>query len=61
NLLGARFGEECLPAEWLQDLEARELIETVADDLARQFGSLWDEDAPTPEEFGPDLERYPAW
>jgi ADP-ribosylglycohydrolase len=61
NLLGARFGEECLPGEWLADLEARELIETVADDLALQFGSLWDEDAPTPEEFGPDLDRYPAW
>ena len=61
NLLGARFGEECLPAEWLADLEARELIETVAADLALQFGSLWDEDAPTPEEFGPDLDRYPAW
>lgn len=61
NLLGARFGEQCLPAEWLADLEARELIETVADDLALQFGSLWDEEAPTPEEFGPDLDRYPAW
>ena len=61
NLLGARFGEECLPGEWLADLEARELIETVAGDLALQFGSLWDEDAPTPEEFGPDLDRYPAW
>ncbi len=61
NLLGARFGEECLPAEWLADLEARELIEAVAADLALQFGSLWDEDAPTPEEFGPDLVRYPAW
>jgi ADP-ribosylglycohydrolase len=61
NLVGARFGEACLPVEWLADLEARELIETVADDLALQFGSLWDEDAPTPEEFGPDLDRYPAW
>ncbi|MCL7980531.1 MAG: ADP-ribosylglycohydrolase family protein [marine benthic group bacterium] len=61
NLLGARFGEAALPSEWLADLEAAELIGTVADDLARQFGSLWDEEAPTPEEFGPDLERYPPW
>jgi len=61
NLLGARFGEGCLPTDWLRDLEASELIATVADDLARQFGSLWDEEAPTPEEFGPDLERYPPW
>jgi len=61
NVLGARFGEGCLPAEWLSDLEAADLITTVADDLARQFGSLWDEEAPTPEEFGPDLERYPPW
>ena len=59
NLLGARFGEGCLPPAWLSKLEAGDLIGTVADDLARQFGSLWDEEAPTPEEFGPDLERYP--
>ena len=56
KFLGARFGEDALPTEWLADLEAAELIRTVADDLARQFGSLWDEEAPTPEEFGPDLE-----
>ena len=61
NLLGARFGEAALPREWLADLEAAELIGAVADDLARQFGSLWQEDASTPEEFGPDLERYPPW
>lgn len=61
NVLGARFGDGCLPADWLPGLEAAELIGTVADDLARQFGSLWDEEAPTPEEFGPDLERYPPW
>ncbi len=61
NLLGARFGEPALPAQWLAGLEAAELIGTVADDLARQFGSLWEEEAPTPEEFGPDLERYPPW
>jgi ADP-ribosylglycohydrolase len=61
NLLGARLGEAALPPDWLADLEAAELIRTVADDLARQFGSLWDEEAPTPEEYGPDLERYPPW
>jgi len=61
NLLGARFGERCLPSAWLSELEAGDLIGTVADDLARQFGSLWDEEAPTPEEFGPDLERYPPF
>ncbi len=61
NLLGARFGERSLPDVWLAELEGRELIRTVADDLALQFGSLWDEEAPTPEEFGPDLDRYPPW
>jgi ADP-ribosylglycohydrolase len=61
NLLGARIGAEGLPEDWLADLEARELIRQVADDLSRQFGSLWDEEAPTPGEFGPDLDRYPPW
>ena len=61
NLVGARFGDSCLPPEWLGALEGRWTIETVADDLAAQFASLWDEDAPTPEESPPDLDRYPPW
>lgn len=34
NLLGAILGEDALPREWLAPLEARDVIETVAADLA---------------------------
>lgn len=37
NLLGAALGEEALPSDWLADLEARELITELADDLALEI------------------------
>lgn len=40
NLLGALLGEAALPPEWVEPLEAREVITTVADDLARGTASL---------------------
>jgi hypothetical protein len=35
NLLGALGGETALPAEWVEPLEARELIRQVATDLCQ--------------------------
>ena len=35
NILGALYGEECLPAEWLGALEAPEVIRGMADQLVR--------------------------
>lgn len=37
NILGAIHGEEGIPAHLLQDLEMRDVITTVADDLAEAF------------------------
>jgi len=37
NLLGAMFGRECLPDAWLHDLEMREVIERVANDMHASF------------------------
>lgn len=34
NLLGAALGEDTIPSRWLEVLELREVITTVADDLA---------------------------
>ena len=33
NILGAFYGEECLPAEWLEALEAPEVIRGMAGQL----------------------------
>ena len=33
NLLGVAQGVDVIPAEWLEELELREVIEEVADDL----------------------------
>lgn len=37
NLLGAMLGVGALPGEWCLQLEAKELVTTIADDLARHF------------------------
>jgi ADP-ribosyl-[dinitrogen reductase] hydrolase len=37
NIIGAESGTDGIPSEWLSDLELRELIEEVADDLLDQF------------------------
>jgi ADP-ribosyl-[dinitrogen reductase] hydrolase len=55
NLLGAVLGEEAIPKPWLESLEARSIIETLADDLVRvqDFSS---------EAVPPDfVERYPGY
>ena len=37
NLLGARHGEMALPADWVADLEGRDTIVELADDLVTEF------------------------
>jgi ADP-ribosylglycohydrolase len=59
NLLGARWGEPALPEEWLQELELRDVVERLADDLVAVL-------AASPGEEGADAlgeqwrERYPV-
>ncbi len=61
NLLGARDGERAIPADWLAELEMRDVIERIADDFAREMTdppmSEHDDGSP-PEEW---WERYPGW
>ncbi len=37
NLLGARLGSDEIPSQWLQNLELREAIETLAAEAAQEF------------------------
>ena len=37
NIVGARYGTEVIPNEWLSDLEMKDVIEEVATDLLDQF------------------------
>jgi len=57
NLLGALHGPEALPAEWLERLAGRDVIEAVAEDawceLVAQLGG-----DQVPERW---WERYPGW
>jgi ADP-ribosylglycohydrolase len=56
QLLGARWGPDAIPERWLADLELREVIEQVADDLYRA--------ARVPDYYDVvafDLDRYPGW
>ena len=39
NILGTFYGEECLPAGWLQTLEAPEVIRGMAEQLALVTGA----------------------
>jgi ADP-ribosylglycohydrolase len=39
NILGAYYGERCLPADWLASLEAPEVIRGMASRLAAVTGS----------------------
>ncbi len=60
NILGALHGEEAIPTRWLDVLDARDLVETVADDFVSEMT-----DPPTADEWGspPDewWQRYPGW
>lgn len=61
NLLGATWGEAAIPQRWLADLELREVIGAVADDLASlpdwQIGPYADELSETEFYF----DRYPPY
>jgi ADP-ribosylglycohydrolase len=37
NIVGARYGTEVIPNEWLSDLEMKDVIEEVATDLLDKF------------------------
>ena len=59
NLLGARFGESAIPAEWLAPLDLADVIGRVADDLwTERFDSPIDPEATT---SGLPLSPSPAW
>lgn len=55
NLLGTLHGVGAIPAPWLEELEARDVIEALADDLAR----LVDAAGSAPAVIDPT--RYPPW
>jgi len=52
NLLGALLGDEAIPKQWLDGLEARDIIERLADDLAKLAND---------KDYEPDYQRYPPW
>ena len=57
QLFGARYGETAIPAHWLRDLEAREIVTQVSDDLCDCFQwNFEDED-----QADKIWRRYPGW
>lgn len=58
NILGALLGEQALPVAWLEQLELREEITRIADDIVAHHGEYeaagWDVEIP-------DWDRYPGW
>lgn len=57
QLMGARYGEAAIPAHWLRDLEAHEIIRQVSDDLCDYF--QWELD--DQDQADKIWERYPGW
>lgn len=57
QLLGAIYGEAAIPAHWLRDLEAHEIIRQVSDDLCDYF--QWELD--DQDQADKIWERYPGW
>jgi ADP-ribosylglycohydrolase len=53
QLLGAAWGEEAIPARWLRELELRDVVEQIADDVAAVRAGSLDREAAA--------ERYPGW
>lgn len=53
NLLGTALGVEAIPAEWVDQLDVRDLLETLAADLADSVAPGFDADAAQV--------RYPGW
>ena len=62
HLMGAIHGRDAIAPRWLGELELREVIETVAEDLASVGSWLsadWDDDIEDPSRAG-NLRRYPG-
>lgn len=57
NILGLRHGRQAIPAKWLDQLELRVVIETIAADLAIMAGIEGSGSAQLPASW---LDRYPA-
>lgn len=59
NLLGLIYGPQAIPAEWLQDLELRDVITQVAADISYVPRAYWLND---PSGASRRIwERYPGW
>src|SRR3954451_3385924 len=62
NILGALLGDGAIPARWLETLELRDVVETVAADLVRHRAS---ENVTTvygwPDVEDEEWKRYPGW
>jgi len=54
NLIGTRLGVEALPERWLAELELRDVVERLGDDLVREVLGLAGDD----NQFE---QRYPGW
>ncbi|MER7014921.1 type VII secretion system-associated protein [Saccharopolyspora sp. NPDC000359] len=54
NIGGALYGTRAIPQEWLNTLELRQVIETLANDALAEF-------SPGPPNDQAWLQRYPAW
>jgi ADP-ribosylglycohydrolase len=61
QLLGAMQGEDALPANWLRNLELRETIAEIADDLSTFLGWELDQDEESGGFTDRMWERYPGW
>jgi ADP-ribosylglycohydrolase len=57
QLMGAIHGEAAIPAHWLRDLEAREILTQLSDDLCDY--PKWDLEEKAQAEI--ILQRYPGW
>lgn len=54
NILGTLWGERSIPADWVRDVECREIAQTLATDLL-EIAAGEGEVSPS------QLERYPGW
>ncbi|TWF93138.1 ADP-ribosylglycohydrolase family protein [Saccharopolyspora dendranthemae] len=54
NIGGALYGTRGIPQDWLQQLELREVIETITNDMLAEF-------SPGPPTDPSWTQRYPAW
>ena len=61
QLTGAALGEAVLPGEWLRELELRDEIEAIADDLGSIRSWSFDRDGDASGGRGRIWDRYPGW